>query len=380
MDPATGAGLAASLVTLIGLCGRGCKTVHSLRLRLKDVPREIDKLAEEVETLQAILIELQKFVQSAGEVELSPGLQNIWQRTQGALRKDIEAFESLVRQVQSGLESSSNHRRTLAHFRHVAQTEQISKYKLAVRGHIDNLNLIHNLLARQQLMSLKTSFDLLTSSYNGRVCEGSENVTDELQVIYETLSTLKSTIGRGDAHEARNMSLLKKYIEEMQWKRLKWKWSIYQLPVGILSIEVALSESNVNSSHNPTIRKKKRARVIFKYKPPPWFFRTILEVTYTIYTQGHKLPFWQRTTCGRLSLLPLDLSRCLGESDCLAIGDCLLRIPFGDILQLCREQQLSGLLLPISDGIFSESTEPSLSKAFAVTLGSQDVSSSGQRR
>ncbi|KAH6698317.1 hypothetical protein BKA61DRAFT_706925 [Leptodontidium sp. MPI-SDFR-AT-0119] len=53
--------------------------------------------------------------------------------------------------------------------------------------------------------------------------------------------------------------------------------------------------------------------------------------------EEHRLPYWQRTQCGAVSLLPVELSNCLGEGDFLAAGACLSKISACDIQCLCRE-------------------------------------------
>ncbi|KAL9621198.1 MAG: hypothetical protein Q9160_004330 [Pyrenula sp. 1 TL-2023] len=371
MDPVTSAGLAASLVTLTNLCIRGCKTIYLLQSSLKEVPREICALAEEVDTLQTLLVELQHFTQSAGEFDISPGLRSIWQRSEESLRKDLKSFESLVRKVQNGLDSAASHKRILAYMRHAVSDEKIAKHRLAFRSHIDNLNLVHNLLARQQLSTVRASLDLLASNLNGRICDGPKNVAAELQSIHNNLAALSGTMGRDNGQMAAEMNLLKEYITEMKWKKLFWKWSLYQLPIGILTVEVALSESNTLNTTHPALRKRKRTRIIFKYKPPVWFMSCVLEVAYTIFTQANKLPYWQRSKCGRLSLLPADLSTFIGESDILATGDGFLRVPFGDVLQLCKQEQLSGALIPCFGRTLCEKTGKEkllAAEGFVITL------------
>lgn len=371
MDPVTSAGLAASLVTLTNLCIRGCKTIYLLQSSLKEVPRDICALADEVDTLQTLLVELQHFTQSTGEFDISPGLRNIWQRSEESLRKDLKSLESLVRKTQNGLDSSAGHKRILAYMRHAVSDEKVAKYRLAFRSHIDNLNLIHNLLSRQQLSTVRSSLDLLASNLNGRICDGPKNVAAELQAIHNNLAALSGPMGPDSGQMTARMNLLEEYIAETKWKKLFWKWSLYQLPIGLLTVEVALSEPDTLRSPHPALRKRKKTRMVFKYKPPAWFISCVLEVTYTIFTQANKLPYWQRSKCGRLSLLPADLSTFMGESDILATGDGFLRVPFGDVLQLCKQEQLSGALIPCYGRTICEKTgkeNVSIEEGFVIEL------------
>lgn len=119
-------------------------------------------------------------------------------------------------------------------------------------------------------------------------------------------------------------------------KRIYWKWALYQLSIGTLTTEVAHSEENTSgSSHEAGMTYN----INFKFQPPLWLTGIIFQLPHTmkVEVEEHRLPYWQRTQCGPVSLLPVELSNCLGESDFLAAGACLSKISACDIQLLCRE-------------------------------------------
>lgn len=113
MDPVSGAGLAASLATLVGGAVSSCQSLWTLQSRLKHVPGEIKRLSEDTKVLQLLLLEIGRSTRADKDAQLPFELRSIWQRIEASLRADLENLQELVHQFQNDLSSSSGARNPL---------------------------------------------------------------------------------------------------------------------------------------------------------------------------------------------------------------------------------------------------------------------------
>lgn len=105
MDPiSTGVGLAASLVTLIGLAANSCKTLHELQQKLRSAPEDIQRLVLKVETFKAFLAVTERESRSHGSDKVPLELQQIWAQCENTMRKDLQAFAGLAKKLNDTLD------------------------------------------------------------------------------------------------------------------------------------------------------------------------------------------------------------------------------------------------------------------------------------
>lgn len=102
------------------------------------------------------------------------------------------------------------------------------------------------------------------------------------------------------------------------WKNVHWKWSIYKLPIGVLCIES--SHETAFQSSNPESLPEDRTSITFTFAPSKWIWNSLINVCYAMSTEGHTLPYWQRTQSGAMSMLPPRLIEYLRDGDLMSLG------------------------------------------------------------
>jgi hypothetical protein len=355
MDPFTGIGLAASLVTLVDLATQGCKRLHDLQSRIKNAPNELQQLAREAETFNNLLVETEKSSNNIGQAVLSVELRSTWLRNEEQMRSDLKGFTELVEKLRGGDTAKS---RLLGQIRYGVSDKKIMKCRRAFKSHIEVLNLVQSLMTSRHISHLHATFGVESVRLKRTLDSGFDLIGEELGAIYKTLSGLQNsptvahkellnvithtngTFGSGDGSPLRQS---RQSPAERSWKKIYWKWSMYQLPIGILTTELSQAEPK---SANSAGEEKKRHKVTFKFRPPPGLTSIIFQISYTIYVEnkGHALPYWQRTQCGGTNLLPMELSTYLEEGDFLAVGACLSRMSSRDVYQLCQEHHFEDIM------------------------------------
>ena len=116
------------------------------------------------------------------------------------------------------------------------------------------------------------------------------------------------------------------------WKNVYWKWSIYRLPIGVLSIESSHETSSQPSDSESC--PEDRTLVTFTFSPPKWICSSLINVCYAMSTEGHVLPYWQRTQSGAVSILPPKFAEYLGDNDLMALGGLLSGLSYREVCDL----------------------------------------------
>jgi len=348
MDPVTGIGLAASLVTLVGLATQGCTRLHDLRTRFKNAKAELHRLANDVEMLKLLLSEVEKTSHDIGSAALSPELRSIWRTNECKLRKDLTSFTEIIDRLKIHAEGSSKARK-LGRMRFAVSDKQILKSRLAFRGHIEMLNFVQGLLTSRQIAHVHAKLGITEVKILGRLDNGLGLIEDEVNAINKTLSkprTPTSLVEREllnvfththGTFDSENEIYVGPKATHRRQKMVYWKWAIYRLPIGTLTTELAHSgqkfkeqEPGAGTSYTVT----------FKLQPPAWITQVVFQISYAVKVDnlGYKLPYWQRTQCGSASLIPTELLKYMGDEDFLAAASCLSTMSVWDIQELCRRE------------------------------------------
>lgn len=357
MEPVSGVSLAGSLATLAGCAATSCQSLWTLQSRLKHIPSEIRSLTEDTKILQSHLIEIENFTKYDRDAHLPFELRSVWQRTEADLRADLENLQELVHQFQHEIDSPSDaYNRFFARLRYAESDDRIPRLRRAFKAHIEMLNFVDVLLTWKQVIAFQTSVTVQNSKLAQKISEGFSFHRAELRAIKKILSELQSLPTHEERGLARirgevsstltgtDLNLQTRTFQGKRRRRVVWKWSIYQFPIGTLTTEALLAEEGSQESFPK--KPMRKIQLTFKFKPPVWLMNYLLQINYTIFTKGNMLPYWQRTQCGAQSLLPAELKSCLDEGDCLAAADCFSRIPLTDVLRLCESQHLNGVLIP----------------------------------
>lgn len=340
MDPVTAVGLAAGCLNLVRLAASTCQSIYRLQSALKQAPRDIQRLADDAETLQALLVEVERSGREADQIQLSSELQSAWHRVESQLREDLDILRDFVQKFEYGHagSGSKSRSRVLAQIRHAISGDDILKLRRALKTHIGILNFINSTLTSRQIISLRDEFDFLKGGLQvireiappietARIFEIQD--THLMPATSNTVLPLKDLYGPAEKRQN---------YEGDHWKRVYWKWSIYRVAVWAFTIEASKSVKSRTRAHSGI----KRFKLIFKFEPPKWLMDRLLQVSYDVFLDGHSLPYWQRTKCGCLSVIPMDVLSKLEVDDYFAAAECLLRVPFSNILLLVKMKKIWG--------------------------------------
>lgn len=357
MDSVSGADLVISLAALAGSAGLTCQSLWTLQAKFNQIPYETRSLVEDVKILQSLLLSVENSSKINTDVALPPELQTIWQRIERSLRADFESLQELVCQFQQDLDTPSiSHDRLLVRLQHASSNGVIARLRRAFKGHIQNLSFIDVLLARRQLITSQEALSTQTDGLVKKISDEFAFCRDEIRAINDVLLEMRdpSTNGavapQGPKSQTTNNTTDADLNSQTvihrgkQRRRIVWKWSLYELPIGTLTTEALLAEEEQQDT--PSKEPRRKLRITFNFKPPIWLMDYLLQINYTIATKGNTMPYWQRTQCGALSLLPNELRDCLDEGDCLAAADCFSKISLHDVLRLCESKQLTGVPVP----------------------------------
>ncbi|KAK0100294.1 hypothetical protein ONS96_007575 [Cadophora gregata f. sp. sojae] len=345
MDPITGIGLAASLVTLVGLATQGCTKLHELQIRFKNAPKDLHQLVTDSEILKILLGEIEKTSSDIGSAALSPELRSIWRSNECQMRKDLARFMELIKKLQLQVDGGSRIRQ-LGRMRFAVSDKQILKCRMAFRSHIEMLNFVQSLLTSRQISQVHTALGVTELRIVEMLDSGLGLIEEEVSAIQRTLSKpqISTTLVEREllsvlththgTFEAKTETYLNLRPTRRGHKLVYWKWAMYQLPIGTLTTEFSHSgpkseEHGPNGNHD--------YKVTFKFQPPAWITQVVCQISYVLNVEnlGHKLPYWQRTQCGDASLIPKELLSYMRDDDFLAAASCLSSMSSWDIQELC---------------------------------------------
>ncbi|KAA6413975.1 MAG: hypothetical protein FRX48_02337 [Lasallia pustulata] len=144
-------GLAASLVTLLGLAANSCKTLHDLQQQLRSAPEDIQRLVSKVETFRELL---QHSKEKAAICR--PGKQ-IWTKK---MQTDLQAFGVLVNKPDDTLTGLSITRKNIrARARKVLSEQAARKCEDAFGRYKGVLDSVQGILNSWQIRTTKVSLD-----------------------------------------------------------------------------------------------------------------------------------------------------------------------------------------------------------------------------
>ena len=137
MDPvSTGVGIAASLVTMLGLVANSYETLFNLQQRIASAPDDIRLLVSSVAALQILLREIEKASRDLGTNEISAELRELWTKSAESMRTDLAEFDKLTNKLQDKLNSPSIIGiRIWARVRKVLSEQAVRRYQHAFTQH-----------------------------------------------------------------------------------------------------------------------------------------------------------------------------------------------------------------------------------------------------
>lgn len=144
MDPITGVGLMASVVTLGSLAMKSLKNSVTVIRKIKDTPKDIQRLIREVAVFNQLLHTMKAAVQCRGLQSLDPDVESLWNEVSGMMELDLRAFSEVVDRLAQDLRKQSLSKLWLrAYVRRTLSEERVEAFETSFKMHIANLSLIY---------------------------------------------------------------------------------------------------------------------------------------------------------------------------------------------------------------------------------------------
>ena len=94
MDPVS---FTASLITVAGLVAASSKKIHDLRSKLRNAPKDVEALLEQVETFESLLDELQTQLQDhRNSAPPQDTLQKLWGSSIAQMDRDVQSLQAVL--------------------------------------------------------------------------------------------------------------------------------------------------------------------------------------------------------------------------------------------------------------------------------------------
>lgn len=175
------------------------------------------------------------------------------------------------------------------------------------------------------------------NSFNGRErCLVASHSRTELGTGFPEHAEIHSLTLRSHQHDLQSSVRTPMDLSRTQYKSLKslsWRWTSYDLPIGILAIETIQSEVNPSNIRGRST-KEKNYTIKFRFAPSLWIMDRIVQVSYRFTISDYRLPYWQSEMSDELSLIPLDLEQSFQDGALIDFLDCMEAMPYSSIYEI----------------------------------------------
>ena len=140
MDPLS---FTASLMTVSGVTIMTSKLIYTLRERMKNAPKDVGDLLEQLQTFQELLEELQKQMQDPGDNTAAQSkLSQIWGQSVAHMRRDVESLRIKLSKLEQLLKKKSLGSKVLVSARQMLSEKDVAKYQSKIDKHCGVLTCI----------------------------------------------------------------------------------------------------------------------------------------------------------------------------------------------------------------------------------------------
>lgn len=142
-------GFAASLITVVGLVTASSKKIHDLRRKLRNSPKDVEHLLEQVHTFESLLNELKSQLQDhQNSVPRQETLQRVWGSPIVQMQQDLQSLQAVLSKVQSLLKKNSRSSKMLLAARHILSEKEVERYQRKIDVHCGTLTNIQAMVCR----------------------------------------------------------------------------------------------------------------------------------------------------------------------------------------------------------------------------------------
>lgn len=142
-------GFAASLITVVGLVTASSKKIHDLRRKLRNCPKDVEHLLEQVHTFESLLDELKSQQQDhQNSVPSQETLQRVWGSPIAQMQQDLQSLQAVLSKVESLLKKNSRSSNMLLAARHILSEKEVERYQRKIDVHCGTLTNIQAMVCR----------------------------------------------------------------------------------------------------------------------------------------------------------------------------------------------------------------------------------------
>lgn len=140
MDPLS---FAASIITVAALVATSSEKICDLRERLKNAPRDVETLLEQLRTFESLLKELETQLQDhRNSAPPQETLQHVWGSSVAQMQRDVQSLQTVLSKVEPLLKKKSRTSRVLLLARQKLSEKDVEQYQRKIDTHCGTLTSI----------------------------------------------------------------------------------------------------------------------------------------------------------------------------------------------------------------------------------------------
>lgn len=140
---------AASLITLVGLVTASSKKIHELRRKLRNAPKDVESLLEQVQTFEGLLNELNTQLQNhRNNVTPQVTLQQVGGSAIAQMERDVQSLHSVLSKVESQVNKKSKSSKILLLARQMLSEKEVEHYRKKIDTHCTTLTSIQAMVCK----------------------------------------------------------------------------------------------------------------------------------------------------------------------------------------------------------------------------------------
>ena len=137
MDPIS---FAARLITVFGLIGASSKKIQGLRGKLRNVPKDVEALLDQIQTFESLVNELRTQLQDhRNSVPSQEALRQVWRSSVTHMQRDVQSLHTLLSKIESLLTEKSRSSRMLLLACQMLSEKDVKKQLKRIDTHCDTL-------------------------------------------------------------------------------------------------------------------------------------------------------------------------------------------------------------------------------------------------
>ncbi len=143
MDPLS---FTASLITVTALVAASSKKIYDLRGKLKNAPKDVEALLEQLRTFEGLLKEIETQLQDhRNSAPPQETLQQVWGSSVALMQRDVQGLQTVISKVEKTLlKKKSRSSKILLLARQILSEKEIEQYRRKIGTHC---GILTNILA-----------------------------------------------------------------------------------------------------------------------------------------------------------------------------------------------------------------------------------------